>query len=555
MKNKLIFVILVIAACLRIPLLDKYPAGLNADEAAIGYNAYSLLQTGRDEHGAVWPLVFRSFDDYKPGIYFYLVLPFVAVMGLNIWAIRLPSAVLGIVSVYFIYLLVNKLFHKSKISNIKYQISVGHIAALLLATSPWHIHFSRGGWEVNAASTFMVIGLYFLLHSLKNVRYFFLATFSFVLAMYTYHSFRIIVPLVFISFVLINLGQVRALVIKSENTKILVIIVIFGILSLLPLALQLTSVEGRSRFNGVSIFADEGPLWEALELRRGHPTNSFFARLIHNKYESYAVRIGQNYLSHFSPRFLFITGDEIARSKVPGMGQAYLWTVPLFIFGLLLLLRRSDSGSRLLLSWLFIAPVAAALTFQSPHALRAQNMVYPLIIITAIGLLEFVSFLSQKVRPLLLPLSLLLITLFVYESGRYLHYYYIHYPKDLPYAWEYGFDQIAAKIMPIEDKYQKIIISDRYDQPYIITAFYIRYSPEKFQSEISLEPRDKFGFSTVRHFGKYQFRRIDWGKDSLSPNTLIVVADEGAPDKLAIDYVYDPAGKIIFKFFDTDKLE
>src|SRR3989338_6879363 len=111
-RNFLVIFIIILAAVLRLWGLDKFPAGLNADEAAIGYNDYSLLKTGLDEHGTPWPLVFSSFDDYKPAGYFYLALPLVAVLGLNIWAVRLPSALLGVLSVYFVYLLTNKLFTK-----------------------------------------------------------------------------------------------------------------------------------------------------------------------------------------------------------------------------------------------------------------------------------------------------------------------------------------------------------------------------------------------------------------------------------------------------------
>ncbi|MBI3282570.1 glycosyltransferase family 39 protein, partial [Candidatus Curtissbacteria bacterium] len=124
-KNIVIFLIILLASVLRLIALDRYPAGLNADEASIGYNAYSLIQTGKDEHGASWPLVFRSFDDYKPGVYFYLVLPFVKFLGLNVLAVRFPSALLGIASVYFIYLIVKKIF-----PNKKY---LPELAALMLA--------------------------------------------------------------------------------------------------------------------------------------------------------------------------------------------------------------------------------------------------------------------------------------------------------------------------------------------------------------------------------------------------------------------------------------
>ena len=45
----LLLAIVVFAAVLRIWGIGQFPAGLNADEAAIGYNAYSLIQTGKDE--------------------------------------------------------------------------------------------------------------------------------------------------------------------------------------------------------------------------------------------------------------------------------------------------------------------------------------------------------------------------------------------------------------------------------------------------------------------------------------------------------------------------
>lgn len=549
-KNWLLILILLLAFFLRVPFLDKYPAGLNADEAAIGYNAYSLLQTGQDEHGTPWPLVFRSFDDYKPAGYFYLVLPFVALLGLNVWAVRLPSALLGIISIYLIYHLTNKLFSKSKISNLKFNL--GHLTALLLAVSPWHLHFSRGGWEANAASTLMLIGLYFLTKSFENTKYFILASLAFVASLYTYHSLRLVLPFLFLAYISIYFDQIKTVISSRDNRRWFIVAILVAIVLLLPLTWQLVSAAGRSRFSGVSIFADQGPLWEALELRRGHPASSPFGRLLHNKYATYAIRFGQNYLAHYSPRFLFITGDEIARSKVPGMGQAYLWTAPFFFIGFYRLLKKKKPGANLVLSWFLLAPLAAALTFQSPHALRAQNMVYPLIIITAIGLFESLAFIfSLGFKKLLVFTCLLVSVLSSYEFARYLHEYYLHYPKELPFAWQYGFDQIAAYIQAHAGQYDHVIISDRYDQPYILLAFYLKYPPEKLQKEAKLTPRDQFGFSTVTGFSKFQFRRIDFGKDRLLPRTLLIVADEPFPEAEATAKIVDPAGKTMFRLYET----
>jgi len=131
MKKILLILILVLAFVLRFWKLDSYPA-LNADEAAIGYNALSLIQTGKDEHGHLWPIHFQSFNDYKPGLYFYMVLPLVKIIGLNEWAVRIPGATLGVLTAFVIYLLTKELFKDEKISI---------LSSLLLAISPWHIIF------------------------------------------------------------------------------------------------------------------------------------------------------------------------------------------------------------------------------------------------------------------------------------------------------------------------------------------------------------------------------------------------------------------------------
>ncbi|MEK7504094.1 MAG: glycosyltransferase family 39 protein, partial [Patescibacteria group bacterium] len=103
---------------------------MNADEAALGYNAYSLLTTGRDEHGHAWPINLESFGDFKPAGYAYMLIPFVKVLGLTELAVRLPSALFGILGVLGIYLLTKELFNRQ----------TGQLAALMLAISPWHLH-------------------------------------------------------------------------------------------------------------------------------------------------------------------------------------------------------------------------------------------------------------------------------------------------------------------------------------------------------------------------------------------------------------------------------
>src|SRR3990172_7308426 len=108
-KNWVLLIILLMAAFLRLWNLGSIPPGLTPDEASLGYNAYSILKTGRDEYGELMPIVFKSFGDYKAGLYVYLTVPFVALLGLTEFAIRLPSAVAGVTAVWLVYKIVNEL--------------------------------------------------------------------------------------------------------------------------------------------------------------------------------------------------------------------------------------------------------------------------------------------------------------------------------------------------------------------------------------------------------------------------------------------------------------
>ena len=93
------WIVIVLAILIRVVNLSSVPPHLTPDEAALGYNAYSILKTGRDEHGAFLPIVFKSFGDYKPGLYVYLTVPFVGLMGLNEFSVRFPSALMGTISI------------------------------------------------------------------------------------------------------------------------------------------------------------------------------------------------------------------------------------------------------------------------------------------------------------------------------------------------------------------------------------------------------------------------------------------------------------------------
>ncbi len=530
-----LILVIILAAILRLWDLTNYPAGFNADEASIGYNAYSILKTGRDEYGQFLPLNFKSFGDYKPGLYFYFVIPFIWLLGLAEFAVRLPSAILGIATVYLIYFLSKQIFNNKNIAL---------LSAFLLAITPWHIHFSRGGWESNAATFFITLGFLLFLKGLEKANFLFWSLLSFLISIYLYQSPRLLVPLFLISLIFL---YNRHLLKKLKNLTIF--IPILFILSL-PLFGEFLTGQGAARFSGLSFLSDPGPGSRTNELRGQHLNpSSLYSIILHNKFTSYGPSFLGHYLDHFSSQFLFIRGEDVIRNKVPETGQFYLVQAMFLILGIMYLTRSKLEHKKLLLAWLIISPTASAMTFQTPNALRSLNMVIPFSLIMGVGLYYLITITKKKLRFLI---AFIIFFILGFEVIHYLESYYMHYPKRYPLAWEYGFKQMVSKLSIKQPLYNNVVITDRYDQPYILLLFYQKFDPVKYQPQARLSIRDKFNFGTIRSFDKYQFRQIDPKEIKNAKDTLFIGSEKEIPkDANIIDRVDFPNGQPAFLFVGT----
>ena len=225
----------------------------------------------------------------------------------------------------------------------------------------------------------------------------------------------------------------------------------------------------------------------------------------------------------------------------------YLFDFILLIVGLVAIARNSK-GWAVVLFWLVIAPFASALTFQSPHALRAQNMVIPLVVISAYGMVTILDFLGG-VKKLKLLGYLVVGLLIAWSFARYQHMYWVHMARQYPFSSQYGVKELVKFVSEEGSSYNKVIVTDRYDQPYILFAFYLKYPPQKFQESHTLTARDKFGFSTVAAFDKYEFMPINF--DSVqpqNPGSLIIGTDAEIPSEAnIIKKVYGQNGYLYFE--------
>ncbi len=531
--------ILLLAGYLRLNNLANYPP-LNADEAAIGYNGWSLLETGKDEHGNSWPIHFVSFGDYKPGGYFYVVLPFLKIIGLNELAVRLPSALAGLTTIYLVFLLSKLMWRDEKL---------GLFWAMVLTISPWHIHFSRGGWESNFSLFLVVLGTYLfmkriILRKQDKILPSLLVVLPFIFAMYTYHSARIIAPLLGIGLAVLNYKSV----LREKKTWFISLLVAF--ILLVPLLISFLGGGASSRFSGVGLFADKGPLNLTNELRAQHANPMGpISRIYHNRYTGYGIFFMKNYFSHFNGDFLFIGGDEVPRSRVPELGLMYLVEGLFIVLGVCFWLKDKNNYKLFPLVWLLVAPLASALTFQAPSALRSLPLTIPLTFFVAYGLKKVYELRIKTARSIFL---LVIAIAYLWSFLGWRDSYFNHYLKRFPAAWPGGFSELAKWLNENGQKYENVYVTDKYDQPYILFLYYLKYSPEKIQEEITLTASDKFGFSTVRKFDKYCFGLDKCGDWDGKENVLVIASDE-VIDGTIIKEIYTSEGNKVFRVIEVSR--
>lgn len=505
MKLLLGFIIFV-ALILRVVGLGTNPPAISWDEASIGYNAYTILTTGRDEHGRLFPLdAFAAFGDYKPPLPTYITVPFVAVFGLNEVAVRLPSALFGTLTVLMLYLLVMELLRNRH---------VALLSGVLLAISPWHIMLSRAGFEANIALLFVVSGAWMVLKARQDSRYFLYCWLPFVAGIYTFNSTRYAGPL-------IALGLV-VFVRKHIQKKQFVYGLLIAALSLLPILPHLLSKESRLRFEEVSIFTDLRTVLTS-NSRREVDGFTFWSALVHNRRVGYAREYLNHFFDNLEPRFLFIKGDGNPKFSIQDTGQLLLVSAPFVAYGILALFRDYPTVGWLLLWWLLVSIAPTAVARETPHALRIENTLPVFMIVTAHGLMTIFSRFRPKLRTSFFVLSLLLL---VGNFSYFWHTYMSHYPKEYSGEWQYGYKQAIEVAQRYYSEYDTIVLTESIGRPYIYALFYGRVPLRQFEATRDAS-FDAAGFYNVYGFDKYRFTREGIGE--YKGKTLYILPPKDVP--------------------------
>lgn len=402
---------------LRIYKINSIPPSISWDEASIGYNAYLVSSTSKDEWGEVLPIHFQAFGEWKLPVYIYSTIPFIKFFGLNQVSVRLPSYIAGIVSAIFFGLIWFKLKGKKS----------GVVATILFLFNFWSFSLSRSAFEANLALSIYLTALYFFLD-----KKYLLSSAFFVATMYTYNGFKIITPITFL--------VIFFYLYQKDKRKLILNALTIGILSAPLVLFTLNNPTALSRISQVTPQGD------------------------------IVVNIINNYFKNFSPSFLLFSGDSNLRHFPRLYGEFSYLSMALFLIGIIASIKtiKKDNLYKLLFLLLAISPIPTAITKDSPHALRSILMVPAILSFSVIGF----NYLDKKLKTRKQHLFTgVIVMISICQYMFFYNNYFRNYTKYSKQSWQYGYEQM---IKAVKDSDKNVYITDSNLQPYIFYLFYTK---------------------------------------------------------------------------------
>lgn len=468
----LVIFLLLLGALIRILGIGSHPNALNVDEASSGYEAFSLLHFGIDRNGNSFPVFLQAWGSGQNALYTYVLIPFIALMGLSELVIRLPMAIVGCISLWVFYQCLKK------IGNQKIAI----IGLAFLSICPWHIMKSRWGLESNLFPDLILWGIYCLIKGLtENKNSFFYGSFALMgLSAYAYGTSYFFLPLFVIPALVILYYQKK--ITKKQFGLAL------GTISLVTLPMILFVLI--STFNGPQIEL-LGVTIPKLEVNRYQEITSIFSsdfltQSTHNFTESMKILITQN--------------DNLPWNALKPYGMIYLFSGIFTIIGLVTSWRKKSRRPYEFLIHLWFM-VGICLTFIcEPNINRLNILMIPLIFYTVRGIEEVIPK-NNKIIPIgIATIYIISFSFFLVD--------YLHENADEYYTFEQGLQEPLAYIKEQEEKYNKpIYITNGIKEPYIYVLFYTQYPTDEFVKTVTYA-NPQAEFRQVTSFGPYRIESI-----------------------------------------------
>jgi 4-amino-4-deoxy-L-arabinose transferase-like glycosyltransferase len=438
-----------------------------------GYQAYSLLKTGKDYFGNPFPLFPHSVADFRTPVYIYSAGPSIAANGLSVMSVRLPSVIWSMLGIVSIYLAGAYLFKNP---------NIGLLAALTLGLSPWHVQYSRQSVETISLCTLLTLSVALFIKGLKSPKYLLVSGLFFGLSTAAYSPGKVFVPLFVFSLFLIYFQKVIRIPLKTLVMSSLLFLVVF-----LPIFADGVFGQSGMRFRELSVFTDPTTA-DTVKYRREEQAISsgipksvgmsprFIDKVVYNKLTLWGKTIVDNYLSAFSTEYLFTKGDRELRHS-PGkdsLGMLNLPEAAMIVLGTVILIITFTTPAQLIASWIFLGPVSASLTrWDNPHAARLLLMLPGLVLLISVG----IYYLFKKSKLLFTGYLIVLLAAALFNYT----YIFSNYSWESAAPFQYGFSQAVSEAVSVHSQYDKVILDFYSDSPLMAYLFTTKYDPKKLQ--------------------------------------------------------------------------
>ena len=529
-----IIAITVIGMLLRTWDLESLPPAPDPDELSIGYNAWSILVTGRDEYGTAFPAAFRAFGEYKRPAFIYAAVPSIAVFGPTTWAIRLPGAIAGTLTIPAIDAVARTLFGSRM---------TGFVAAASLAVSPWHLQFSRGAREaafITLAVTLLALCLaegFRIAHDPITPRrrttmaWAVGAALAVLLAIYSYPGGVVFVPLMVASWAWAWRARLRD-VLPAITVAVTVVVV-----GAIPLARQLLDGRIGARFAQASILNDP-TLYETASRRITRDVDAGVPWVLDHPFALAARTAIDAYIGHFNPTFLFTSGDAQPRHHGTDTGQLYLWDALPILAGVATILHRRRSPAHAAVGlWLLVGPVPASLATEAPHAVRTIVMLPAWYLVGSVGATAIWQRVTHAARRMLTAsgtttsvralhragpaIAIAYAVMIVPTAAYYVDASRRYYPVEYPSYWLDGvleaFTEAQARVDSGE--FRRVVIPPNDGTVYLHALWSTQYDPARFLAFGGTGQRGTLGRGSLR-FDPFEMRGVDWSSEVPDPTTL-----------------------------------
>ncbi len=551
---------------LRVFLLDSLPSEMHRDEASIAYNAYSLLKTGKEEHGIPWPLTFPAFGDNKlPGIV-YLTMTGFKLFGVSVFTARLSSTIISSLLILIAFGIIHELFKNKKMAL---------VTSLIVSLSIWHTFLSRTIYEPTVGLSLSSLSILFFLKSRKKRWWLFLSVFFYGVSLFFYNAPLLLLPLIFST----GFGIFKDDFFGQHKNKTFTSIALFILVTIVITTLLSGNITERSKTTFIGnnrLHQETDQIFSALI--QNHVSYKI-TTLVSSKYLTYLQTFVKGYFSAFNIEYLFFEGGNnpwhsLGILKIGNLNWAILPLIIIFIW--LIGLKKSSKAILFLVSYLLISPFANAVTVDAPNTNRLLDFHFALLLIAGYSFYTLVFdrkiniLLKKKNKHFIIFQKVCVFVIFGCFIFSWFHfvtkYFFIHhsfmssswYPglsKAIQYSQKYKFDRVYIDIEQI----------DQGQLSYANWLFLTQHDPQNFHRNAHWNTY--FVFKTPSTFHPYYFKdtpqELKFNSDQtnqLFPDgvdtaVFVTALRFEKPSSRESDIVYDDQGHPIWQVTPITKKE